>query len=766
MKAKKTSSAVPERLKTASERLLRGDYSGAVDVLTPLVKQLPEYFQAQFLMGAAQLAAHRPALALPCLLKAAALEPLNLQVLSNLGICYQSLGDLKLSLQYHKATVDIKPTYAEGYYNIGFVYMEKQEWLPAIGNFTTAIEYQNKYSDAYINLSNCLRQLKKFKDAIAVCDAYTNNYGSESLIIFNKCRSLFDSGLKATAIKTLLEQVDLLPETSDLYILLGIMYSRSDNHQEAISCYKKSIAIDPHNFKTFSNLGTSLVYAGLPTDGINAFEQAIILDPTSPLPHKNIANIYNTIKRYDLAIKHLEIARHLDKDDTYVHSLLVQNKIYTCAWTGLQALANVLKIGLLNDGQFCNPFPPIAYLESQRELTNIANGWVTAKHPGSHFFPAFKPLKKLHKIKLGYFSADFHDHATAQLMVGLLEQHDKSKFEVYGFSFGPDGAGALSNRVRRTFDTFTDVKSLSDRAVTALAREMEIDIAFDLKGFTQDARTSIFSERAAPIQINYLGFPGSMGAPYIDYILADRYTIPLGAEIDYTEKVIRLPHCYQPNDNLRALPVEPQSRLDHGLPESAFVLCCFNNNYKITPQVFSIWMRVLLQFPHTVLWLLHDNQTAQDNLRMEATKRGIDPDRLVFAKRLNAVDHLARHQCADLFIDTYPCNAHTTASDALWAELPMVTCSGNSFASRVAGSLLTHIGLEDLITSNLPDYEHKIGDLIANPQQLAALKTRLKHNKQTHPLFDTKAYTKDFEDTLLYLYVQHTIDSTKKPQSM
>jgi len=766
MKAKKTSSAIPARLKTASERLSRGDYSGAVDVLTPLVKQLPHHFQTQFLMGVAQLAANRPALALPCLLRAAALEPSNLQVLSNLGICYKNLGDLKLSLQYHKTTVDINPTYAKGYFNVGIVYMEKQEWLSAIGNFTTAIEYQNKYSEAYINLSNCLYQLKKFKDAIGVCDVYTNNYGTEPLIIFNKCRSLFDSGLKATAIKTLLEQVDLLPETSDLYTLLGNMYSATNDHQEAIACYQKSIAINPHDFISFSNLGASLVYAGMPIHAIDAFEQAIILNPTSPIPHKNIANIYNTNKRYDLALKHLEIANHLDKDDMYIHSLLVHNKIHTCAWNGLQALTDGMRVGLLNDGQFCNPFPPIAYLETQRELTNIAIGWVTAKNPDSHFFPTIKPLKKSHKIKLGYFSADFHDHATALLMTGLLEQHDKSKFEVYGFSFGPDGADALSNRLRRTFDTLTDVRSLSDRAVTALAREMEVDIAFDLKGFTQDARTSIFSERAAPIQINYLGFPGSMGAPYIDYILADGYVIPLGQEIDYTEKVIRLPHCYQPNDNLRALPVEPQSRLDHGLPEAAFVLCSFNNNYKITSEVFSIWMRVLLQFPHTVLWLLHDNQTAQDNLRMEATKRGVDPDRLVFAKRLSAVDHLARHQCADLFIDTYPCNAHTTASDALWAGLPVVTCSGNSFASRVAGSLLTHIGLEDLITSNLPDYELKIGDLIANPQQLAAFKTRLKHNKQTHPLFDTQAYTRDFEDTLLYLYAQHTIDSTKKPQSM
>jgi predicted O-linked N-acetylglucosamine transferase (SPINDLY family) len=252
--------------------------------------------------------------------------------------------------------------------------------------------------------------------------------------------------------------------------------------------------------------------------------------------------------------------------------------------------------------------------------------------------------------------------------------------------------------------------------------------------------------------MNYLGFPGSMGAPYIDYIVADGYIIPEEFSVNYTEQILRLPHCYQPNDNLRVIASTPQSRADHGLPDEAIVLCSFNNNYKITPTVFDIWMRMLKQFPQAVLWLLKDTPTAEKNLRAEAHARGVDPARLIFAKRLKPEEHLARHVCADLFLDTYPCNAHTTASDALYAGLPLVTCSGNSFASRVAGSLLTTIGLPELITNNLHDYEQKTVELISKPALLAEIKNRLQKNKKNTPLFDTQLYTRDWEQLLLQVH--------------
>jgi predicted O-linked N-acetylglucosamine transferase (SPINDLY family) len=342
-----------------------------------------------------------------------------------------------------------------------------------------------------------------------------------------------------------------------------------------------------------------------------------------------------------------------------------------CDWNGLPLLINEIEKSIDRENTISNPFAPITYLKNQYQLTKIAKDWVSLKCPESNFFPPFNQSIKSNRIKIGYFSADFYDHATAILMAGFIEHHDRSKFEIYGFSFGPSGADDLSKRIRSSFDHFIDVNQLSDRAITAYSRDLGIDIAIDLKGFTQNSRAGIFAERAAPIQINYLGFPGSMGAPYMDYIIADNYIIPKEFECNYTERVLRMPHCYQPNDRLRAIENTEHTRNMHQLPEDAFVLCCFNNNYKITPEIFSIWMRILTKFPQTVLWLLKDNSSVEENLKMEAQVRGINPNRLIFANRVNTAEHLARHQCADLFLDTYPCNAHTTASDALWVGLPL-----------------------------------------------------------------------------------------------
>jgi predicted O-linked N-acetylglucosamine transferase (SPINDLY family) len=457
-----------------------------------------------------------------------------------------------------------------------------------------------------------------------------------------------------------------------------------------------------------------------------------------------------------LALEYLKKAVKVDSKSDYLQGILIQSKIHTCNWDCIDSDISNLIESLSKNDKLTNPFPPLAYIDDQSTLTKIAIDWSKNKYPPSNFLPQIKsrPIIGNRRIKLGYFSADFHAHATTLLMAGLFEAHDRSKFELIAFSFGPDSEDPLTKRVRASFDRFIDIRTLSDRAVAAYARELNIDIAIDLKGFTQDSRTGIFAERAAPIQLNFLGFPGSMGAPYIDYIVADPYIIPQNHESAYTEKVLRLPHCYQPNDNRRCVSNKPQSRIEHDLPENAMVLCSFNNNYKITPVVFDIWMRILKKFPNAVLWLLKDNPSSEKNLRIEAAAKGVSPERLIFAKRVSPEDHLARHACADLFLDTYPCNAHTTASDALWSGLPIVTCSGNSFASRVAGSLLNTLNLPDLITKNLSEYEIKIVELINRPSLIAEVKERLKSNKQISPLFDTMRYTKDWEDLIVQVHKQ------------
>jgi predicted O-linked N-acetylglucosamine transferase (SPINDLY family) len=349
------------------------------------------------------------------------------------------------------------------------------------------------------------------------------------------------------------------------------------------------------------------------------------------------------------------------------------------------------------------------------------------------------------RIRLAYLSADFHEHATAYLMAELFELHDRARFEVSAISFGPNKRSRMRTRLRRSFERFIDVRAQSDHEVASLVREMEIDIAVDLKGFTTDSRTGILAYRAAPIQVNYLGFPGTMGADYIDYILADRVVIPEEHQPCYTEKVVYLPDSYQVNDSRRSIAERTPSRAEAGLPERGFVFCCFNNNYKITPAVFDVWMRLLRQVPDSVLWLLEANAVAASNLRREAQARGVEPERLVFAKRAKLAEHLARHRLADLFLDTLPYNAHTTASDALWTGVPVLTRLGSSFAGRVAASLLRAVGLPELIARSVEEYEALALELATDPALLRQFKDRLAANHLTAPLFDTARFTRHIE---------------------
>jgi predicted O-linked N-acetylglucosamine transferase (SPINDLY family) len=367
------------------------------------------------------------------------------------------------------------------------------------------------------------------------------------------------------------------------------------------------------------------------------------------------------------------------------------------------------------------------------------------------------PSYEHERIRLGYFSADFHEHATAHLMAGLIESHDRTRFEVVGFSFGDSVRDSMRTRLEGAFDRFIEVDTIPDAAVAALARSLEIDIAVDLKGFTEDARPEIFAMRPAPIIVNYLGYPGTLGADYVDYLIADSVLVPEEDRQHYAEKIAYLPHSYQANDRKRPIAAETPSAADCGLPDRAFVFCCFNASYKITPEVFDVWCLLLNRIAGSVLWLLHDNAAAVKNLRAEAAARGIAPNRLIFAERLRLADHLARHRRADLFLDTLPCNAHTGASDALWAGLPILTCRGETFAGRVAASLLDSAGLPELITPNLEAYEEMALELAMNPERLARFKEKLAANRLTCPLFDTERFARAIESAYQTMWMRHRL---------
>ena len=385
-----------------------------------------------------------------------------------------------------------------------------------------------------------------------------------------------------------------------------------------------------------------------------------------------------------------------------------------------------------------------------RARTMVARKWPGAS---DYLVPAAPASPR--RLRIGYFSADFSEHAVMYLMAGLLREHDRSRFELIGYSFGKSRTDPMREHVIACCDAFHDILDLSDDEAVALARSHDLDIAVDCTGYTRNARTALFARRVAPLQVNYLGYPGTMGAPFFDYIVGDPVVIPPEWREFYSERLIRLPGSYQPNDNQRQVIAPAGGRAAHGLPEDGFVFCCFNAAKKITPAEFGIWMRLLEQVPGSVLWLFAANRWIDSRLRAEAAKRGVDPARLVFAPFLPHHQHLGRQQLADLFLDTFVYNAHTTASDALWAGLPLVTMAGKTFQARVAASLLTAAGLPELITDTPEAYAALALELARSPARLAELRARLAANRLTCPLFDTAGYTRALEGAYEAIAARH-----------
>jgi predicted O-linked N-acetylglucosamine transferase (SPINDLY family) len=434
-----------------------------------------------------------------------------------------------------------------------------------------------------------------------------------------------------------------------------------------------------------------------------------------------------------------------------------------CNWRDfkINVKSLLLQINENKKSSFC--LPVLALTDSPSIQRKSSEIWINDKHPFKSLFAPILKSRHRDKIKIGYYSPDFREHAVAHLLIGLLELHDKNQFELFGFYFGPPDSSKMHKRVSSVFNQFIDVGLKSDKDIALMSRKIGIDIAVDLTGFTALARTDIFSYRAAPIQLNYLGYPGTTGAEYIDYIIADPVIIPIESQQYYSEKVVYFPNSYYPNsyqvnNRKRSIADKVFTKDELGLPKDGFVFCCFNNNYKITPNTFDGWVRILKAVKNSVLWLLEDNSIAVLNLRKEAQFRGLDPNRLVFAKRIDPSEHLARHRSADLFIDTLPYNAHTTASDALWAGLPVLTCMGESFASRVAASLLNAIELPELITTTQEQYEATAIELATNPEKLKDIKKKLERNRLTTALFDTPRFTKHIEAAYKQMYERYQDD--------
>lgn len=532
----------------------------------------------------------------------------------------------------------------------------------------------------------------------------------------------------------------------------GVALQRLKRFDEAIASYDRALAIQPSHKDALRNRGASLAVMKRYDEAIACYDRALAVDPAFAEVLHNRASVLSTRGRYEEAVADLERALALKPDLPAARGALLQASMLCCDWREHEPRVAEVLAEVREGKSAMMPFAFLAVSDSPLDQALCARAWVRDQCPAAPVGLWTGERYRHSRIKLAYVAADFHEHPLGQLMAGLFESHDRTRFETHAISLGPDTGDPMRARLKGAFEHFIDAQRRNDGEVAALMRELEIDIAVDRNGHTAGARTAIFALRPAPIQVNYLAYPGTMGARYIDYIVADRTVIPASEEGCYDEKIVRLPDSYQVNDAKRRIAERTHGRADAGLPEQGFVFCSFNNNYKITPEVFEVWMRVLRQVEGSVLWLLESHEAVPRNLRREALARGVAPERLVFAPRIPHAEHLARQQLADLFLDTLPYGAHTTASDALWAGLPVLTRTGTTFAGRVAASLLHAVGLPELVTESTEAYEALALELARRPERLRPIRGKLAAERGRAPLFDTERSRRHLEAAYIAMW--------------
>jgi protein O-GlcNAc transferase len=628
-----------------------------------------------------------------------------------LGVIRYQQGRSAEALELVEAALKLNPGSARALSNQGLILYALRRYPEALASFDKALAIEPASVDALNNRGNTLQRLKRNEEALEAFDKVLALVPGHIEALNNRGNAL--QGLK--------------------------------HYEEAVESYQRALRLRPNYPDALYNCGCALSALDKFGEAIQYFNQAQGRRPDHAETRFSRGDALNAIKRHEDAIVAYEKAIALRPDHPYAFSGLAEAALSICDWARVAELAPRLEALVAERKAIVNPFTLIRFSDKPALHLQCARAFIADK-TGALPAPLWTGERWSHKrIRVAYLSADFHQHATAYLIAELIERHDRARFEIMGISFGRDDGSDIRRRVIGAFDWVHAARSNSDREIAQILRERKVDIAVDLKGYTQESRPEILAYRPAPIQASYLGYPGTMGADFIDYIIADPVVIPPDQDGCYSEKIVRLPDSYQCNDSKRAIAGRTPSRQDAGLPEHGFVFCCFNNNYKILPPVFDVWMRLLRAVPDSVLWLLRENVVAEGNLQREAKARGVDPARLVFADRMPLAEHLARHRLADLFLDTLPYNAHTTASDALWAGLPVLTCQGTAFAARVASSLLNAVGLPELVTTSPADYEALALRLAGDAKLLGELRARLAANRRTHPLFDTPRFCRHIE---------------------
>ena len=632
-------------------------------------------------------------------------------------------------------------------YNQGQLAAAAEQAQALTEQYPKAFIVWNTLGAANKGLGKTIEASRAFKKVTELNPTYADGYSNRGV-------TLQDQGKLEEAIEAYNKALALKPDYAEVYSNMGNALQEQGKLGEAIDAYNKALSLKPDYAEAYSNMGIVLQDQGKLEEAIASYNKALALKPDYTEAYNNMGVTLKEQGKLEEAIASYNKALALKPDYAEARTQKLHLLAKICDWNSIREDSKLIP-DLGTSNEFVEPFTMLSLEDAPERHRLRSEIYAKARYPQKPLPLPAKPLKKPERLRIGYFSADFKEHPVAHLIAKALEQHNRLEFEVFGYSLHGSSAGNMRQRLKNSFDCFTDVQGMNEKEIALLARQDKIDVAIDLNGYTQNSRTGVFAYRAAPIQINYLGYPGTLGVNFMDYIIADQTVIPDIQKSHYSENIIHLPDSYMPQDNTRRISNEPISKAGFGLPEHGFVFCCFNNSFKISPQEFDIWMRLLNKIEGSVLWLLKANEWSENNLRNEASKRGVDADRLVFADKLPLEEHLGRLRLADLFLDTFNFNAHTTASDALWAGIPVVTKIGKSFAARVAGSLLTAIELPELITTTEKEYEALALSLATDPNKFTTIKKKLSEKKNSASLFDTQTYTKNLERAYIHAYQRY-----------
>lgn len=652
--------------------------------------------------------------------RAIALAPNLLEAHVNCGRAQSKLGQMDAAIACYRRALAINPQSPEATRGMADALQAMERNEEAWSCYQQALQRSPNHPELLSNAANVLLQLQRPEEALALCD------------------------------RALQQRADL-PEVHNNR---GGALRQLRRPEEALACFDEALALRVDYAAAHSNRGNALLMLGNIDEALASCDRAIALQPQLADAHANRAAALMTARRPAEAARSYEQLLALEPHFPHALGALVDARSLCGDWRDYDQNVELLRSSVEEGGDLVHPFMWLTMMDSAPSQLRCARAFVRSQKLDVGV-PLPPPAPYRHqRIRVAYLSADFHAHATGELAAGLFEQHDRAAFEIYGVSFGPDDGSAMRARLHAAFDEFVDVRGVSDLDVARWMRQREIDIAVDLKGYTQDGRVRILTHRPAPVQVSFLGYPGTLALPQIDYLIADPVVVPIEDRAHYSEQIVHLPGSYQVNDGKRVIAERIWTREECGLPQDAFVFCCFNNSFKITPAVFDCWLEILRQQPGSVLWLLESNSAVTGNLKARAEAAGVAAERLVFSPRVPTPDHLSRQRLADLCLDTLPYNGHTTTSDALWVGVPVVTCCGSAFAGRVAASLLRAAGLPELVTDSRQDYQRLALQFARDPARLAFLRERLQRQRAGCALFDTGRYCRHLEQAYRQMWLR------------